>query len=62
MDLSTCIRSTNGLVYCFDRESNHWVSFRTTEIEDASQLPSDVIMALTEKVIKNEKNTAELDI
>jgi hypothetical protein len=61
MDLSTCIKSNNGLVYCFDRDSRHWVSFRTTEIEDASQLPADVVMALTERVLKNETNTGELD-
>jgi hypothetical protein len=51
MDLAHCFRAKDGTIYCWDRDKNSWVKFRTTDV-GYDQLPSEIIEQLSKYLAK----------
>jgi hypothetical protein len=54
MDLARCYKAKDGTVYCWDKDEESWVKFRTTSV-DYTQLPAEIIQQITLDLVKGDK-------
>jgi hypothetical protein len=58
MDLATCIQAKDGTIYCWDRDKNSWVRFRTTDV-GYKDLPPEVVEKITQMAVEYADKRAE---